>query len=73
MLESRDRFAAIYRHGEVDLAFFVVKIKVDSTVFLSLPIFVNHIMFFENFDKVISVLFSHIFHSKIVDYRPFFE
>ncbi len=68
VLESRDHFAAISRHGEVNLAFFVDEIEVDSAVFLALPILVYHIMFFKNFDEVISVLFSYIFDPKIIDY-----
>ncbi len=69
VLESRDGFAAISGHGKVNLAFLVVEIEVDSAVFLAFPVLVHHIVFFENLDEVICVLFSNIFYTEIINYE----
>ncbi len=52
----------------MDLRLDVVKIKVDSALFLALSVFVHSIVFFKDFDQVAGVLLAHIFDPEIIDY-----
>ena len=49
------------------LAFCVVKIKGYAAVFLTLLIFVYHVVFLKDFDQVICVFFAHVFYPEIID------
>ena len=69
VFELYQSFVAVIWHGEVYLAFVVVKIQCDSIIFLALPIFVHLIEFLKNLDKVVGVFFAHVLHPKIIHYK----
>ena len=52
----------------MDLLSIVVPVKIDATVFLTVPIFADHIKFLQYVDEILRVLLAYILHSKIIHY-----
>ena len=69
VLEMVGRFCYTSRHDETDLYFDVVPSHGYPNVFFSTTIFGQRVMFFYHLDQVLSVLFSKIFNSKVINYQ----
>jgi hypothetical protein len=67
MLVFLQLFDDVARHGNVEGACVVIPFEAYAAVEVAVPIFGEFIFFFDALDKVVDILLTHIFHSKIVD------
>ena len=68
MLELFERLLNVARHGEMYLSLLVVPIQCDAYVPLSVPFSGDCIVLFQSLFEMKSVLFAHIFYSKVIHY-----
>ena len=52
----------------MDLSVDIILVKSDAAIFLTFPVLVDGVMFFEDGDEVIGVFLSDVFDAKIVNY-----
>ena len=59
----------VARHGEFDSAGIVVPVKVETTEFGAGPVDGDLVVFGENRDQVVGILFANILDPKVIDYE----
>ncbi len=67
MLVFLQLFDDVARHGNVEGALIIIPFEAYAAVEVAVPIFGEFIFFFDALDKVVDILLTHIFHSKIVN------
>jgi hypothetical protein len=67
MLKSLKRLGDVARHGEMDRAAGIVPVKRETTVLGAGPVSGDGVQFMETGQQMVSVLFAHIFDTKIIN------
>ena len=67
MVIPEKELADVISHGELEGAGFVVLFKINTCIFLPLPVSNDRVLFLQCVKEILCVLFADIFNAKIID------
>ena len=67
MAISEQELADVVFHGELSGAGFVVPFKINTCIFLPLPVSSERVVFLQCVEEMLCVFFADIFFAKIID------
>ena len=67
MFETLEEFWNVFWHGNFKIMLFVIPIQCDTTVESAGPVSGTGVVFVDGVDEMVSILFSDILHTKVVN------